>query len=90
MNATCSSQKGVMKSTTSVLDFVTVTSHVAKSTSCNRHEHYWLWSKLHMYRNIVKRGEMEHEITLFMQLNHSRNVLFLRHLFYDHIWSIEH
>ena len=25
-----------------------------------------------------------------MQLNQSRNVLFQAHLFYDHIWSIEH
>ena len=23
------------------------------------------WSKLHVYRNIVKRGKMEHEMTLF-------------------------
>ena len=23
------------------------------------------WSKLHVYRNIVKKGELEHEMTLF-------------------------
>ena len=38
--------------------------------------HYWLLWAFHMYRNIMKSGEMKHEMTLFHTVRRNRNVLF--------------
>ena len=44
--------------------------------------HYWLLWSFDVYRNIMKSGEMKHEMTLFHTIGPNRNVLFQTHLLF--------
>ena len=70
-----------------------------KNSECFRYEdHYYLWNDIcitsssghftYIYRNIMKGGEMKHEMTLFHTMEPNRNVLFQTHLFSVTIYGL--